>query len=97
MRRKTRALLLNPMGLRHLRIRSLVVALATLACVAQPTPAQEPGKVGVSLQINRPYEQPFMLARIEFDEVSSDSPRAGTKPRTIRRGRLPGGLSVAHH
>ncbi len=92
MRRKTWALLLILKELRDHRIRSLAVALVTLACVAQPTSAQESGKVVVPLQINRPYEQRFVVAWVEFD---GDSLGPGTKRGTIRHGLLPGGLRIA--
>src|SRR5688572_28192056 len=57
--------------------------------------AEQPGKIIVPLQINHPYEQSMMVAWVEFDELSTEARPAGTKPGSVRHGRLPGGLRVA--
>ncbi len=95
MLKKSQALVLNRVKARRYRIHPLVVALATLGYFAHPTPAQESGKVIVPLQMNRPYEQSFMVARLEFDNGSSDSATDKSQPGSIRLGNLPGGLRVA--
>jgi thiol-disulfide isomerase/thioredoxin len=92
--RKTWTLSLDSMQLRGQRILPLVIALAALTCVSEPTPAQQSDKVIVPLQINRPYEQSMMVAWMEFDEPGTETRRAGTRPASLRHGHLPGGLRV---
>lgn len=95
MLKKSEPLVLTGVERRRYRIHLLVAALATLGCFARPTPAQESGKVIVPLQINRPYQQPFMVAWIQFDKSSPNSSADKLKPGSIRLGNLPGGLRVA--
>ena len=76
-------------------VRLLAAAIATLGYFAIPAPAQESGKVIVPLQINRPYQQPFRVAWLEFDKGARDSSPDRAKAGAVRFGTLPGGLRVA--
>jgi thiol-disulfide isomerase/thioredoxin len=77
----------------HLR-RPLILGLLITLCFAQSATAQESANVTIPLKITRPFDQPFMMAWIEFDQEEANY-TTKRKLGEVRLGQLPGGLRVA--
>src|SRR5688572_11859800 len=74
--------------------RTLIIVLLLTVCLVQSATAQEPTNITVPLQITRPFDQPFMVAWIEFDQKEANY-TTKRKLGEVRLGQLPGGLRVA--
>ena len=81
------------MKLSYLRTPPVIVLLLTV-CLVQSAIAQEPANVTIPLQITHAFDQPMMLAWIEFDQAGANM-TAKRKPGELRQGNLPGGLRAA--